>query len=119
MGGWSINGGARMQSGAPFSVGNVRLVGITRQELQKEIGMRFDDGARIAYFLPKDIIDNTIRGNNVSAANANGYGSLGAPTGRYIAPASGQAASKPSRASVAAPAWCFTGRISHGSTSAR
>ncbi|HEX3879728.1 MAG TPA: hypothetical protein VHW24_22245, partial [Bryobacteraceae bacterium] len=40
-----------------------------------------------AYYLPQDIIDNTIRANNVSATTANGYGSLGAPTGRYIAPA--------------------------------
>jgi hypothetical protein len=38
--------------------------------------------------LPQDIIDNTIRAFNVSATSATGYSSQGAPTGRYIAPAS-------------------------------
>lgn len=87
--GWSINGGGRLQSGAPFSMGNVRLVGMTRKDLQNALGMRFDNGAKLAYFLPQDIIDNTIRAFNTSATSTNGYGSLGAPTGRYIAPAGG------------------------------
>ena len=87
LGGWQIDGTGRVQSGSPFSMGDVRLVGMTRQQLQAAVGMRFNDGAKIAYFLPQDIIDNTIRANNVSATSANGYGSLGAPTGRYIAPA--------------------------------
>jgi hypothetical protein len=87
VGGWSINGGGRVQSGSPFSMGNVRLVGMTRQELQSMVGMRFNDGARQAYFLPQDIIDNTIKAYSVSATSANGYGANGAPTGRYIAPA--------------------------------
>jgi hypothetical protein len=89
LGGWEINGTGRVQSGSAFSFGNVRLVGMTRSDLQSAVGMRFNDGAKIAYFLPQDIIDNTIRANNVSATSANGYGSLGAPSGRYIAPASG------------------------------
>jgi hypothetical protein len=88
VGGWSINGTGRVQSGSPFSMGNVRLVGMTRNELQAAVGMRFNDGAKIAYFLPQDIIDNTIRAFNTSATSASGYGSAGAPTGRYIAPAS-------------------------------
>ena len=83
-----INGTGRVQSGSPFSMGNVRLVGMTRNELQSAVGMRFNDGAKIAYFLPQDIIDNTIRAFNTSATSATGYGSAGAPTGRYIAPAS-------------------------------
>ncbi len=70
-------------------MGNVRLVGMTRNDLQKEVKMRFNDAARIAYFLPQDIIDNTIKAFNVSATTANGYGALGAPSGRYFAPASG------------------------------
>jgi hypothetical protein len=86
--GWSINGTGRLQSGSPFSMGNVRLVGMTRNELQSAVGMRFNDGAKIAYFLPQDIIDNTIRAFNTSATSATGYGSAGAPSGRYIAPAS-------------------------------
>ena len=88
VGGWSLNGTGRVQSGSAFSMGNVRLVGMTRSELQSAVGMRFNDGAKIAYFLPQDIIDNTIRAFNTSATTANGYGAAGAPTGRYIAPAS-------------------------------
>jgi hypothetical protein len=61
---------------------------MTRSDLQAAVRMRFNDGAKIAYFLPQDIIDNTIRAFNTSATSANGYGAAGAPTGRYIAPAS-------------------------------
>jgi len=85
--GWSIDGTGRVQSGSPFSMGNVRLVGITRKDLQSAVGMRFNDGAKLAYYLPQDIIDNTIRAFNTSATSTNGYGSNGAPSGRYIAPA--------------------------------
>jgi hypothetical protein len=87
--GWSINGTGRVQSGSAVSFGNVRLVGMTRNELQQALGMRFNDGAKIAYYLPQDIIDNTIRAFNTSATSANGYGSQGAPSGRYVAPANG------------------------------
>ncbi len=87
--GWAINGGGRVQSGAPVNLGNLRLVGMTRQDLQQAMGVRFNDGAKLAYYLPQDIIDNTIRAFNTSATSATGYGSQGAPTGRYIAPASG------------------------------
>ena len=89
LGGWAINGTGRVQSGDPFAMGNVRLVGMTRQDLQNAVGMNFNDGARIAYFLPQDIIQNTIKAFNTSATTASGYGSLGAPAGRYIAPANG------------------------------
>ncbi|HXS97113.1 MAG TPA: TonB-dependent receptor [Candidatus Limnocylindrales bacterium] len=89
IGGWAINGTGRVQSGDPFNLGNVRLVGMTRNDLQSAVGMNFNDGARIAYFLPQDIIQNTIKAFNTSATSANGYGSAGAPTGRYIAPANG------------------------------
>jgi len=101
--GWSFQGGARLQSGAPVvfngfqtnapgdtlpnGLTGLRLVGMTAKDLQKSVKMRFDDAARIAYFLPQDIIDNTIKAFSVSATSPTGYGSLGAPTGRYIAPA--------------------------------
>ena len=85
--GWQLHGTARVQSGDPLDVGNVRLAGMTRKDLQKALQIRLDDANRIVYFLPQDIIDNTIRAFSVSATTANGYGSLGAPTGRYIAPA--------------------------------
>lgn len=88
IGGWEFHGAARVQSGTPFNFGNVQLVGMTREDLQKQVKMRFDDAGRVAYFLPQDIIDNTRRAFNVSPTSADGYSTLGAPTGRYIAPAS-------------------------------
>ncbi len=87
VGGWGIHGTGRVQSGTPFNFGNVRLEGMTRRELQSAVGMRFNDGARIAYYLPQNVIDNTIRAFNVSATSASGYGALGPPSGRYIQPA--------------------------------
>jgi hypothetical protein len=85
--GWAFQGTARIQSGSPFNINNVRLVGMTRDELQGSLKVRFDDAAGIAYYLPQDIIDNTIKAFNVSATSANGYSTRGAPTGRYLAPA--------------------------------
>ncbi len=97
--GWSFQGGARWQTGAPVTFNGaqtnapgggltgLRLVGMTQKDLQKAVQMRFDAAGGIAYFLPQDIIDNTIKAFSVSATSATGYGALGAPTGRYIAPA--------------------------------
>jgi hypothetical protein len=96
IGGWQFGGTTRIQSGDPVELGtganatgnvDVRLVGMTRKELQKALKIRYDDAHRIVYSLPQDIIDNTIRAHNVNATSATGYGALGAPTGRYIAPA--------------------------------
>jgi hypothetical protein len=87
VGGWEWHGVARAQSGIPFSLGNARLVGMTRKELQDSIKLRFDDARKLVFLLPQDIIDNTVRAFNVSATSADGYSSRGAPTGRYIAPA--------------------------------
>ena len=78
-----------VQSGQLFDFGNVNLVGMTMKDFQKEFKMRFDDAKGIAYILPQDIIDNTIRAFNTSATSATGYSSRGVPTGRYIAPANG------------------------------
>ncbi|MEK6335077.1 MAG: carboxypeptidase regulatory-like domain-containing protein [Acidobacteriota bacterium] len=87
-GGWAIHGQARLQSGSTFSFGNVQLVGMTAKELQKAIKIRKTTdpvtGAGIVFFLPDDIILNTRRANNTTAT---GFSTLGAPTGRYIAPA--------------------------------
>jgi hypothetical protein len=69
--------------------GNVRLVGMSREDLQDAFSLRFDDAGRVVYTLPQDIIDNTVRAWNVSATSPNGYSNLGVPQGRYIAPANG------------------------------
>ena len=44
-----------------------------------------DDGK--IWMLPQDIIDNSIKAFSTSASSATGYSSLGAPSGRYFAPA--------------------------------
>ncbi|HEX8560154.1 MAG TPA: hypothetical protein VF668_18805, partial [Pyrinomonadaceae bacterium] len=85
VGGWEVHGAFRMQSGSPFNLGNVQLVGMTRQELQDSIEIRQTPGG-VVFFLPDDIIANTQRAFNTSATTASGY-SGESPTGRYIAPA--------------------------------
>src|SRR6185503_11790815 len=93
LGGWSFKGVGRFQIRA-VDFGNVRLVGMDRDELQDlyRITVKTDPasqvGAQRAYYLPDDVILNTRRAFSLSTSNANGYStSLGAPTGRYIAPA--------------------------------
>jgi hypothetical protein len=89
IGGWSFDGIARIQSGRMLDFGNVRLVGMSREDLQDAFRLRFDDAGRVVYMLPQDIIDNSVKAWNVSATSPTGYGARGAPQGRYIAPANG------------------------------
>ena len=84
LGGWEVHGTARVQSGRAFRLGNVQLVGMTREDLQNSIEIRKNTST--VTFLPDDIIQNTIRAFNTSATSATGYSALGAPTGRFIAP---------------------------------
>jgi hypothetical protein len=91
IGGWEFNGAGRVQA-RTLNFGNVRLVGITPAELQKEYYFRINAdpvnvGREIVTMLPDDLILNTRRAYNVSATSASGYSDLGAPEGRYIAPA--------------------------------
>jgi hypothetical protein len=87
-GGWDFYGVSRIQSGDLQDFGNVRLVGMTLDQLRSVYRLRFDDVNRQIYALPQDIIDNTIKAYNVSATSATGYSTtLGVPTGRYVAPA--------------------------------
>jgi hypothetical protein len=88
VGGWSIDGVGRIQSGEVLDFGNVRMIGMTKKELQKEIKVQQGPGGQI-FILPADILDNTVKAFSVSATSATGYGSLGAPSGRYFAPANG------------------------------
>jgi hypothetical protein len=88
VGGWSLDGVARMQTGEVIDFGNVRLVGMTKSELQNEIEVQQGPGGQI-FILPADILENTVKAFSVSATSASGYGALGAPTGRYFAPANG------------------------------
>jgi hypothetical protein len=96
VGGWEIDGIARIQSGRMSDLGNVRLVGMSVKDLQEAYkihqyaatGLNPNAPVNI-YMFPQDILENTVRAFSTSATSASGYGSLGAPTGRYIAPANG------------------------------
>jgi hypothetical protein len=96
VGGWEMNGLFRIQSGRLLDFGNVRVVGMSAADMQKVIKVQEYAATGInptapvnIYMLPKDIIENTVRAFSTSATSLTGYGSLGAPTGRYLAPASG------------------------------
>ena len=93
-GSWSVNMTGKVTSGSVLNFGNVRMYGMTIDELQSAIEYRIvpasvsADGTKTparVYNLPEDIIDNTIRAFSV---NVNGY-TAGAPAGRYFAPANG------------------------------
>ena len=98
VGGWEFDGIARIQSGRMLDLGNVRLVGMSAEDVQKAFKLQEYAATGLSatapvniYMLPKDILENTIRAFSTSATSATGYGPLGAPTGRYMAPASGPA----------------------------
>jgi hypothetical protein len=88
VGGWEFQGIGRIQSGNLLNFGNVRLVGMTPQDLRNAVGLRFDDANKKVYYEPADIISNTLAAYNTSATSSTGYSTAyGIPTGRYIAPA--------------------------------
>jgi hypothetical protein len=89
IGGWTLGYGGRVQSGQLVNLGNVRVVGMSLDDVQDIYKIRFDDANKFIYMLPQDVIDETIKAYSVSASSLTGYGSLGAPSGRYFAPANG------------------------------
>jgi hypothetical protein len=109
-GGWALNLTGRVQRGNTLNFGNVRLEGMTLKELQKAFKIRVDPATKIVYTLPQDIIDNTIRAFSTSPT-ASGYGALGAPTGRYLAPANGPDCIQRVRGDCAPPDVFVTGPI--------
>jgi Carboxypeptidase regulatory-like domain/TonB dependent receptor/TonB-dependent Receptor Plug Domain len=89
IGGWQASVSSVLHSGQLVDFGNVRLVGMTPDDVRKMIKVRFDtSGAGLVYMLPADVVQNTINAFSVSATSASGY-SGAAPTGRYFAPANG------------------------------
>jgi len=105
VGGWSWDGNLRIQSGNSLDFGNVRLVGMSDADLQKEFFLRFvtgPDNKTHVYMLPDDIIQNTIKAYSTDPTSATGYGALGAPTGRYFVPVSAADA-------TANPTGCISG----------
>jgi hypothetical protein len=95
LGGWGFNGNIRVQTGTPFSLGNVILVGMTAKDLQKAVGVYRGepDADGIVrgniWALPLDIRTNTFKAFNTAFASGTGLPiyTQGAPSGRYIAPA--------------------------------
>lgn len=90
-GGWSITGVGRIQTTVQ-DLGNVRLVGMSLKDLQKVYKFyrkqNPSTGIDEVWMLPDDIVLNTRRAFSTSNSTADGYSaSLGAPEGRYIAPA--------------------------------
>ena len=86
IGGWQLAGNARVQSGQLVDMGNVRLVGMTEKELKGLFKLRKDAENRV-WMLPQNIIDESVKAFSASATSPTGYGTLGVPSGRYIAPA--------------------------------
>ncbi len=87
VGGWQLSGTTRIQSGRLANLGNVRVVGMTMDEVQNAFKLRKVSDT-IVYYWPQDIIDETIKAYSTSATTVSGYGALGPPSGRYFAPAS-------------------------------
>jgi hypothetical protein len=88
VGDWSLGITGLVRSGTLVDLGNVRLVGMTADDVRKMFKTRIDSRGDV-YMLPQDVIDETIKAFSVSATSPTGYGSLGAPSGRYFAPANG------------------------------
>jgi hypothetical protein len=90
VGNWEFSGTGRLQREL-FDMGSVKIVGMSNDELQKNFKIRTvrgSDGTTTVFSFPQDIIDNTRRAFNSDPTSPTGYGGDGAPTGRYIAPAS-------------------------------
>ncbi|HUR21720.1 MAG TPA: hypothetical protein VMZ90_12970, partial [Vicinamibacterales bacterium] len=90
LGNWEFSGTSRFQIQS-FSATGARLVGMDKDELQDAFKIRRAvdaNGVLNVYSMPDDIILNTRRAYSVSATLPGGYSALGAPEGRYIAPAS-------------------------------
>jgi hypothetical protein len=88
IGGWQIHGIGRFQTGEVIDFGNVRMVGFDKNGLRDMFDVRIDaDG--IVTLLPDDVIENTIRAFSTDPSSPTGYSALGAPEGRYFAPAGG------------------------------
>ena len=90
VGNWEYSGTGRVHKEL-YDMGSVRVVGMSMDELQDAFQIRTvrdDAGAITVFSFPQDIVDNTRRAYNSDPTSPTGYSGDGAPTGRYIAPAS-------------------------------
>jgi hypothetical protein len=93
IGGWSVSAVGRSQRQV-MDFGNVRLVGMSKSDLQgmykfyKKDPSQTTTGITEIWMLPDEVVLNTRRAFSTSNVTTDGYSaSLGAPTGKYIAPA--------------------------------
>jgi hypothetical protein len=94
LGDWTFNGNVRIQSGSAFSFGNVQVVGMTKKDLQKAVGIYRDqpnsdnttNTRGDVWFLPLDIRLNTFRAFTSTFTSAGALYPNGPPSGRFIAP---------------------------------
>jgi hypothetical protein len=90
VGNWEFSGTGRVHKEL-YDMGSVRIVGMSKKELQKNFKIRTArnaEGAITVFSFPQDIIDNTRRAYNTDPTSPTHYGGDGPPTGRYIAPPS-------------------------------
>jgi hypothetical protein len=87
LGNWTFNLIGRVQAGRVLTVTGARLVGMSQDELQDMYKIRIKEDGTV-FMLPDDVILNTRRAYSSSSTSLSGYGALGAPEGKYIAPAS-------------------------------
>jgi len=88
IGGWQVHGIARFQTGQIINFGDVRMVGFDINDLKDMYQVRIDKDQNV-FFLPDDVIDNTIKAFATDPTSPTGYGAAGPPEGRYFAPAGG------------------------------
>ncbi len=88
VGGWQLSGTTRWTSGRLFDIGNVRVVGMSDDEVRNIFKIRKVSDTD-AYAWPQDVMDETIKAFITNPTSATGYGALGPPSGRYFAPANG------------------------------
>jgi len=86
LGGWELQGIARIQGGNMLDLGNVNLVGMTMQDVRNMVNLRFVPDQKLIYYEPEDVRQQTILSWGTTGTSATGF-SGNAPTGRYIAPA--------------------------------
>jgi hypothetical protein len=93
LGGWQFSGAARIQA-RMMNFGSVRLVGMTKDDVQEmykyDIRINPANNLLTPYMMPDEVITNTRRAFNTSSTSATGYSDLGVPEGRYFAPANGE-----------------------------
>ena len=95
---------SKIQSGRLVDIGNVRLVGMNRDDVANLFKLRFDDAGKQVYMWPDEIIQNTLLAFATSPTSASGYAGA-TPTGPATTPAATPApGTTPAPASTPTPA---------------